>query len=506
MSARKLTPLALFLAAALAAVIGLTGGPYAGAATEPSAAKTKPADPDERKGVPPLDQYGPSEKDNAALRWSEQTLKMIRTASPPLAPTVVSRVLAVVQTSVYDAWAAYDPKADGTALGEEFRQDANERTPPNKSKAVSFAAHGALLDLFPDRAADIDEFLVEDLGYDVKDESAPARIGRAAAAAVVAARKNDGANQSGKYSDWTKPAYEPVNKWNEVVDKWRWQPLKVTKDDGTTVIQRFATPHWGEVRPFALTRADQFTVPAPDRRKDYRKAVHDVVKFSAHLTDTDKMIAEYWADGPSTELPPGHNAIFAAALCRMSGNNIDNDVKMLFLQANAVLDAGIAAWHYKRKYDFVRPITLVRTQLKGQKIRAWVRNQGTQTIKGEDWLPYQPADVVTPPFAEYVSGHSTFSAASFAVLRSFTGSDRLGLSVTIKAGDSRIEKGRTPAKDVTLTWRTMQDAADQAGISREYGGIHFREGDLHGRTLGSRIGAAVFAKAQTYFNGTAAGE
>ncbi len=507
MSARKLTPPVLFLAAALAAVIGLAGGPYAGAATEPSPAKRDPAVPEKPKGVFPLDRFGPSDNDNAALRWSEQTLEMIRTTPSPLAPTVVSRVLAIVQTSVYDAWAAYDPVADGTSLGEEFRQSPAQRTGPNKSKAISFAAHDALVDLFPARAGDVTAFLVDQLKYEADDDSAPARVGRAAAAAVVAARADDGSNQGGRrggaaYSDWTVPAYAPVNTWDQVVDKWSWQPLKV----GDTV-QRFATPQWGRVRPFALTRPDQFPVPGPDRRKDYRKAVQDVVKFSAHLSDTDKVIAEYWADGPSTELPPGHTAIFAAALCRMDDNidNIDNDVKMLFLQANAVLDAGIAAWHYKREYDFVRPITLVRTQLKGQKIKAWVPNKGTQTIMGEDWLPYQPTEVVTPPFAEYVSGHSTFTAASFAVLRSFTGTDKLGLSVTVEPGRSRIEKGRTPAKKVTLIWHTMQEAADQAGLSRQYGGIHFRDGDLHGRSLGTRIGGAVFAKAQTYFNGTAEG-
>jgi hypothetical protein len=79
------------------------------------------------------------------------------------------------------------------------------------------------------------------------------------------------------------------------------------------------------------------------------------------------------------------------------------------------------------------------------------------------------------------------------------------LSVTIKAGKSRVEEGLVPAKDLTLTWRTMQDAANQSGLSREFGGIHFSEGDLHGRMIGTQIGQAVVQKAQTYFNGTAAG-
>jgi hypothetical protein len=190
----------------------------------------------------------------------------------------------------------------------------------------------------------------------------------------------------------------------------------------------------------------------------------------------------------------------------MRGNSLDNDVKLLFVQANAVLDAGIAAWHYKVKYDFVRPITLVHVLEKGQKIKAWGGpGLGTVTMLGEQWQPYQPTDVVTPPFAEYVSGHSTFSGASFEVLRSFTGTDALNLSVTIPKGQSRVEPGVAPAKNVTLSWRTMQDAADQAGLSREFGGIHFSDGDLDGRALGNQIGLAVYQKAQTYFNGTARG-
>lgn len=500
MSQRKLPPVALFAAAVLVAVFGLTGGPHAGAATA-SPGKPKAANPHGPKAPYALDSFGPTDKDNVALGWSEQTLRLVRASKLP--PTAVSRVLAVVQTSVYDAWAAYDPVAVGTQLGGTLRRPALEHNEAYKSKAISFAAYRALLDLFP--APDLQALAtayMRDRGYDPDDMSTdkntPSGIGNLAAAAVLNARHPDGSNQLGGYADTT--GYQPVNTVDKVNDRWRWQPLKVG-----TAEQKFATPQWGKVTPFALTRPDQFPVPGPDRSKDYRKEVQNVVKFSAQLKDDDKMIAEYWADGPRTELPPGHTAIFAAALCRMRGNHLDNDVKLLFLQANAVLDAGIAAWHYKVKHDFVRPITLVRELHKGQRIKAWGGpGLGTVTMQGEEWRPYQPDDVITPPFAEYVSGHSTFSGASFEVLRAFSGTDRLGLSVTIKKGSSRVEQNHgVPAKDITLQWRTMQDAANQAGLSREFGGIHFSEGDMHGRTLGTKIGQAVFGKAQTYFNGTA---
>jgi hypothetical protein len=163
------------------------------------------------------------------------------------------------------------------------------------------------------------------------------------------------------------------------------------------------------------------------------------------------------------------------------------------------LDASIAVWDAKRHYDYVRPVTAIRFLLGGQPARAWAGPyQGTQLIPGDTWQPY----IATPPFAEYVSGHSTFSAVGAEVLRLFTGSDGLSAAVTVAAGSSPIEPGLVPQLDVVLSWRTFSEAADEAGISRRLGGIHFEEGDLAGRALGRRIGARVWEKAQAYFNGT----
>ena len=104
------------------------------------------------------------------------------------------------------------------------------------------------------------------------------------------------------------------------------------------------------------------------------------------------------------------------------------------------------------------------------------------------WNPYQATTVVTPPFSEYFSGHSTFSAAAAEVLKRFTGSDTFGASVTIAQGTSNVEPGLVPAADLTLEWKTFSDAADEAGISRRFGGIHFADGDMAGRKVGRRIG------------------
>jgi hypothetical protein len=122
-------------------------------------------------------------------------------------------------------------------------------------------------------------------------------------------------------------------------------------------------------------------------------------------------------------------------------------------------------------------------------------------MDGSQWIPYQAASFPTPPFPDYVSGHSTYSAAAATILKLFSGSDRFGNSVTIPAGSPKIEPGVTPAHAVTMTWSTFTDAANDAGVSRRYGGIHFREADLAGRLLGRVVASKAWSKAQNYFQG-----
>src|SRR5439155_20769528 len=111
------------------------------------------------------------------------------------------------------------------------------------------------------------------------------------------------------------------------------------------------------------------------------------------------------------------------------------------------------------------PITAIRFLNKDKQISAWAGpGLGTQTIAGSAWRPY----IGTPPFAEYCSGHSAFSAAAAQVLKAFSGSDKFGESVTIAALSSQIELGFAPSTDVTLSWPTFSAAADEAGISRRY--------------------------------------
>jgi hypothetical protein len=233
-----------------------------------------------------------------------------------------------------------------------------------------------------------------------------------------------------------------------------------------------------------------------------------LLELSAGLTDEQKMIAEYWADGPRSELPPGHWDLFAQFVSRRDHHGpqkhgVDADVKLFFALTNAIFDASICCWDNKRAFDSVRPITALRYLFRGQQVRAWAGPyQGTQLIDGEKWFPYQASTFPTPPFGEYSSGHSTFSAAGAEVLRLFTGSDDFGASVTFKAGSSKFEPGAVPATGITLSWATFKEAADQAGFSRRYGGIHFEQGDLDARAAGRLVARQAWARALRYFTGT----
>jgi hypothetical protein len=453
----------------------------------------------------PLDAYGPRPDDNVVLRWDGQALAAIRALKP--GPTMNARALAMVHTSMYEAWAAYDPVAVGTRLGGSLRQPPAKRTLARKSKAMSFAAYRTLLNLYPSRAADLAAFM-RALGYNPNnastDTSTAAGVGNTAAQAVLAFRAGDGSNQANGYADTS--GYVPVNTPDQVNDVYRWQPLRLPDGNGGFVVQKFLTPHWGGVTPFALPSPDAFLPAGPLNISLLLldKEVDETILQSASLTDLQKVRVEYWADGPASETPPGHWCLFAQAISRRDGNTLDEDAKLFFTLANAEFDASIAAWNAKREWDYVRPVTAVRERRKGQLILAWGGPyQGTRLIKGENYLPYQPAASLTPPFPEYVSGHSTFSAAGARVLRNFTGSDLFGARVTVPRGSSRVEPGAVPLLPTPLAWPTFTVALDEAGNSRRQGGIHFLDADLGGRALGDAVARNAWAKAQTYFNGSA---
>ncbi|HYU56647.1 MAG TPA: vanadium-dependent haloperoxidase, partial [Actinomycetota bacterium] len=238
-------------------------------------------------------------------------------------------------------------------------------------------------------------------------------------------------------------------------------------------------------------------------------------------------------------------------------DRLEWDVKLYSALNGAVHDAAIAAWGLKGRYDSARPISMIRyLGGKGQSsaptgpsydpdglpivpglvevitrassrpggrhegmaghvgeiaIRAWrgppadpADTSGVGWILATEWMPYQRPTFVTPAFPGFVSGHSTFSRAAAEVMTAFTGSSYFpgGLSEwRIPAGSLTVEAG--PSDDVTLQWATYYDAADQAGISRIFGGIHIPADDFEGRRAGSQCGRDAWALASRYFEGTA---
>ncbi|MCH0540161.1 vanadium-dependent haloperoxidase [Streptomyces sp. MUM 203J] len=446
---------------------------------------------------------------NPVLVWNQAAYDATVAVSNGLsAPPVGARYFAVLHTCVYDAWAAYDGTAVGTRLGDQLRQPWWKRSYSNKAAAVNYAAHRALVDLFPSQKAALDARLQQQ-GYDPDNNevntTTPAGIAHKACDAVLEFRHNDGANQLGTpaYSDPNPDSYDYSNGWTDwtgfdrstIQDPGKWAPIK---KDGVT--QKFVGSQFPNVTPFAMSDVDDFLPPTPPAygSAEQKAAEAELLDYSANLTDKQKVIAEFWIEGP--ESPTGHQNQWAQYVSKRDKHSMDEDVKMFFGLNLGMGDAGIAIRNSKKHFDYARPISGIRYENQGEQIQAWAGpGLGTQTIDGKDWKPY----ISTPAFPAYVSGHSTWGSTAAEFLKQWTGSDYYGDKVVVKAGSSKIEPGITPATDVQLKWNTFSEAADQDGMSRLYGGVHWRFDAEAARQLGIDIAQNAYAVAQTYFNGTA---
>lgn len=269
-------------------------------------------------------------------------------------------------------------------------------------------------------------------------------------------------------------------------------------------MQQFVGAQWANVTPFALSSALQFIpTPGPARYPSpaYTGQAQQILQYSAGLTDEQKVMAEYWMNGPRQEQPPGHWCLFAQVISQRDNHSLDQNVRLFFALANAELDTSIACWATKRAYDSPYPITAIHYLFKGKQVHAWAGpDKGVQWIDGQYWLPYQPLAAIAPAYPEYCSEQSAFSAAAAEVLRRFTGSDRLHTSYT-RPSHSLLTEPTVPANSVTLSWHTLSQAANQAGLATRYSGTHFTPSDLAGRTLGRQVGELAWLKAQSYING-----
>jgi hypothetical protein len=462
---------------------------------------------------------------SVVVTWNAAALQEVRLEK--FGPPVVARALAVAHTCMYDAWAAYDPVAVPVASTVPRRPLA-EVTVHNKTKAVSHAAYHCLRNLFPAGQTRLANTL-RNLGFDPNDIQTTnltygAGVGNAAAVAVLASRRHDGSNQygdlaPGAYADYTgyrsrnapMPFCLPTTPGicsPNAADPRSWQPLVAPSGS----VQSFIAPHWQRVRGFAISSASQYDhLPEVAAGPRYRQSsqllqadIDQILQVSGALTPWQKLIVEYWADGPESELPPGHWGLYAQHVARRdfsSASSLDRDVKMFFAMHNASMDAGIVGWHLKRKWDGVRPITAVRSFRRGQWVFAWGGpGQPNRWIDAGKWSPYNPGSNLSPAFPGWVSGHAIFSGASAHVLRSFTGNDAFNYSTLIPADFGRVEPG-VPAVPTQLSYATFTQAANDAAASRLLAGIHFNDDNILGLSLGDRIGQQAWQKSQFLFEG-----
>jgi hypothetical protein len=442
-----------------------------------------------------------------SIQWNQLTLDAIKytKTSPPLA----ARALAMVHTAMYDAWTVYNDCAISTSTALYVKAPTDQCNKNNVRKAFSYAAYRVLMDVFwlvlPAENKNMFRDFMCELEYNPDDTSlnitTPTGIGNLAAKLIIECRNGDGSNSLGTlvmpaWSDYT--GYQPVNTPDKINDINKWQPQKKEISPGNFKIQSCLLPHWGLVKPFALHFSWQFRPDAPynDCDKEFKQQAQEVLDISACLTDEHKAIAAYWADGPGTYTPPGHWCEIAQYVLRNEKRNTPC-IKLFFALSNAMLDASIACWECKHYYNSARPVSVIKYLFENDDVQAWAGPcKGTRTIKGKQWQPY----IDTPAFPEHVSGHSTFSRAAAIVLKNFTGKDEFGACYVFKKGSSVIEPDcNVPCVDITLDWPTFSIAADQAGMSRLYGGIHFKRGNELGQKLGNFIGTQSWEKALFFF-------
>jgi hypothetical protein len=458
----------------------------------------------------------PLEQQNVAYRWLNITQEVAAREVDRVGarPTVLSRQMMIWAVAMFDAWAAYDGKAVGTRLGGTLRRPAAEHTLANKNTAVSYASYRALLGVYAADAAYLREQM-QALGHDPDDTSTdtttPQGIGNVAAAAVLAYRLHDGANQLGDevgsdgtpYSDYTQ--YRPVNPPDRIVDPDRWQPIPFTRPDGTQFTPGFLTPHWYRCKPVALLSSAQFRAePPPLTTTDdslLRQQTDEVLAYNRHLTPMQKAIVEFMRDGPRSTGQSGHWLRFAQDVSRRDSHDLDQDVKLYFAVAVAAFDAFVACWETKRFYDTSRPWTLVRHYHRGKTVHGWAGPQGgTVEMPAEQWHPYSPYVFITPPFPGYTSGHATVSGACAKVLELFTGSDLYG---AVERRRCCVLTETTTGDEVALDLPTFSATAEMAAMSRAMGGYHIPVDNDVGLRIGREIAVWSWPKYREYFDGTA---
>jgi len=445
---------------------------------------------------------------NVAYYWGKIALEATANDTERFQPrpTITSRYLGLIFTSVFDAWTSYDKNAIPVYSKDIGKVDEKLNTLKNKEISISYAAYTALKEYYYSDSLLFKEKM-EDLGLNpnLKNpvKNTPEYIGIKAALDVINKRKNDGSNQYGelspdgsKYFDYTY--YSPVNPPGVMNDINKWQPKYYYNEDKGKFAPPVLTPYWQNVSPITLENSSQFRPPPPPYwgSEQLNNEIEEVVELQSNLSIEQKGLVEFMRDGPKSVQQAGHWLIFAQDVSVRDNHNIDDDVKMYFLNQITAMDAFIANWDSKMFYDYARPMPLAQKFYMGKTIRGWLGyNEGWGEIKGEKWRPYSPDNFLCPQFPSYVSGHSTVSAACAEALRLYTGSDEFGITVNVVAGS--LTENEEFWENVTLEFPTFTQAGEMAGISRVLGGYHIQSDNIEGLKLGRKVANNAY---QFYLN------
>ena len=367
--------------------------------------------------------------------WNNAALDAIRAGNT--APPVASRSLAILHVSIYDAVNGIERTHEPYVVESAVQRSAS------RPAAASAAAHLALVNLFPSNASIFDALHAAILAAipDSPHKRAGIVWGEFVANQILATRANDGSNAIVPPPGGSGPGV--------------WIPTP-------PAFRPYLLPQWGFVVPFAMSSSSQFRPPGPPSldSQQYAADYEEVKQLGALVgstrTEDQTEIALFWADGAGTETPPGHWNSIAQIIAAARGNTLEENARLFALLDIALADAAICAWDAKYTFHFWRPVTAI----------AFAEPE-------LDWMPL----LVTPPFPEYTSGHSTFSGAGATVLPLFYGTENLPFTV-----------GSDFLPGVYRSFSTPFDAAEEAGVSRIYGGIHFHSANVDGLQAGSSIG------------------
>jgi membrane-associated phospholipid phosphatase len=372
--------------------------------------------------------------------WNNAALDAIRAGNTT--PPIASRSLAIAHISIYDA-------VNGIARTHEpYLVQSAVQASASREAAASAAAHQTLVNLFPASTSNFDALHAAILAGipDGPQKTAGIVWGEFVASQVLAARANDG---------WNATVQPPGGSGPGV-----WVPTP-------PAFLPYLLPQWGFVAPFAMSSSSQFRPPGPPSLGSQRYAAdyNEVKELGALVGSTrtaeQTEIALFWADGAGTETPPGHWNTIAQILGDARSNTLEQNARLFALLNIAMADGAICAWDAKYTFDFWRPVTAI----------AFAEPE-------LHWMSF----IVTPPFPDYVSGHSMFSAAAATVFPLFYGTEDLPFTI-----------GSDFLPGVYRSFLTCIHAAEEAAASRIYGGIHFRSASEDGLEAGISIGAWTYS-------------